>query len=140
MAPTILREPAAVSAWAESARREGARVGLVPTLGFLHRGHLSLMEACRERAYRTVVSIFVNPTQFGPGEDLSRYPRDLPGDQRKLEAEGVDILYMPSVEDVYPAGYQTFIKVEEIGARLDGASRPGHFRGVATGGDVSVGS
>src|SRR4029079_18306625 len=113
-------------------RAAGRTIGLVPTMGALHEGHLSLVRAAGRENDVVGVSLFVNPAQFGPHEDLSRYPRDLPGDQRKLEAESVDVLYMPTVEDIYPAGYQTFIQVEEIGARLDGASRPGHFRGVAT--------
>ena len=113
-------------------RAAGRTIGLVPTMGALHEGHLSLVRAARRENDVVVVSLFVNPAQFGPHEDLTRYPRDIPGDQRKLEAEGVDILYMPSIEDVYPPGFQTFIQVEELGARLDGASRPGHFRGVAT--------
>ena len=121
-----------IQARALEARAAGRTIGLVPTMGALHQGHLSLVRAARRENNVVVVSLFVNPLQFAPHEDLRRYPRDLPGDQRKLEAEGVNILYLPAVEDIYPAGYQTFIQVEEVGARLDGASRPGHFRGVAT--------
>jgi pantoate--beta-alanine ligase len=115
-----------------AARAAGRSIGLVPTMGALHEGHLSLVRAARGEDDVVVVSLFVNPAQFGPGEDLARYPRDLVGDQLKLEAEGVDLLYAPPVEEVYPPGYQTYIDLEELGKRLDGASRPGHFRGVAT--------
>ena len=101
-------------------------------MGALHEGHLSLVRTARRQCDFVVVSLFVNPTQFGPTEDLSRYPRDLEGDSRKLRAEGVDVLYSPTSDQVYPPGFQTYISVEELGARLDGASRPGHFRGVAT--------
>jgi pantoate--beta-alanine ligase len=132
VALTVLREPGAIAAWAEAARREGRRVGLVPTMGFLHRGHLSLMEAARARADRTVVSIFVNPTQFGRTEDLARYPRDLEGDLAKCAAVGVDAVFTPSPGDMYPAGHQTFVEVAGLSEGLCGARRPGHFRGVAT--------
>ena len=128
----LLASTAEMQARALELRASGRTIGLVPTMGALHEGHLSLVRAARRENDVVVTSLFVNPAQFGPQEDLNRYPRDLPGDQRKLEAERVDILYKPAVEDVYPAGYQTFIQVEELGARLDGASRPGHFRGVAT--------
>ncbi len=114
------------------ARAVGRSVGLVPTMGALHEGHLSLVRAARCETDFVVVSLFVNPAQFGPREDLRAYPRDADGDRRKLETEGVAVLYAPPVEDVYPPGYQTYVQVEELGARLDGASRPGHFRGVAT--------
>ena len=132
MPPTVLREPAAITAWAEAARRDGARVGLVPTMGFLHRGHLSLVEAARARADRTVVSIFVNPTQFGPHEDLSRYPRDLEGDLAKCAAAGVEAVFAPAPAGMYPPGHQTFVDVTGLSEGLCGARRPGHFRGVAT--------
>ena len=108
-------------------------VGLVPTMGFLHAGHLSLVERARAENEQVVVSIFVNPTQFGPHEDLSRYPRDLPRDLALLEAAGADVVFTPSVEQVYPEGFGTY--VEPAGAlaeRLEAATRPGHFRGVAT--------
>lgn len=111
---------------------QGKSVGLVPTMGALHEGHLSLVRAAKAGCDRVVVSIFVNPTQFGPQEDLSRYPRRLAEDCRMLEAEGVDAVFAPEVEEMYPAGASTFVIVEEVGDRLDGASRPGHFRGVAT--------
>jgi pantoate--beta-alanine ligase len=115
-----------------AARRAGRRVGFVPTMGYLHEGHLSLVRrSCRE-CDLTAVSIFVNPTQFGPGEDLERYPRDLDRDTALLEAEGVQILFAPAAEAVYPPGNATFVDVERLGDRLCGAFRPGHFRGVAT--------
>lgn len=107
-------------------------VGLVPTMGYLHEGHLSLVRAARRECSAVVVSIFVNPTQFGPQEDLDRYPRDLPRDLALLETEGVDLVWTPTAEVMYPAGYQTWVTVEQIAAPLEGAMRPGHFRGVAT--------
>jgi pantoate--beta-alanine ligase len=107
-------------------------VGLVPTMGYLHEGHLSLVRRARAECARVVVSIFVNPTQFGPGEDLATYPRDIDRDLRALEAEGVDLVWMPSAEVMYPPGFQTWVTVEEVTQVLEGARRPGHFRGVAT--------
>lgn len=109
-----------------------APVGLVPTMGYLHEGHLSLVRAARRECAAVVVSIFVNPTQFGPQEDLDRYPRDLPRDLALLQAEGVDLVWTPTAEVMYPTGYQTWVTVEQIAAPLEGAMRPGHFRGVAT--------
>lgn len=110
----------------------GEAVGFVPTMGFLHDGHLSLVRASRAGADRTVVSIFVNPTQFGPGEDLGRYPRDFDRDRAMLEREGVDVLFHPSPEEIYPAGFKTTVEVGDLQDRLCGRSRPGHFRGVCT--------
>jgi pantoate--beta-alanine ligase len=101
-------------------------------MGFLHRGHLSLMEACRGRADLTAVSIFVNPTQFGPNEDLARYPRDLEGDLKKCRETGVDVVFAPESGAMYPAGHRTFVEVAQLQDGLCGARRPGHFRGVAT--------
>ena len=121
-----------MQAWATQTRAAGRTLGLVPTMGALHEGHLSLVRAARRENETVVVSLFVNPTQFGPSEDLNRYPRDLEGDREKLRKERVDALYAPPAEEMYPPGYQTFIEVEELGSRLDGAGRPGHFRGVAT--------
>jgi pantoate--beta-alanine ligase len=106
--------------------------GLVPTMGFLHDGHLSLVRRARNECQSVIISIFVNPTQFGPQEDLQKYPRDLQRDLELLEREGVDLIWTPTVEVMYPAGYQTWISVEEVTSRLEGALRPGHFRGVAT--------
>src|SRR5512135_3392273 len=107
-------------------------VGLVPTMGFLHEGHLSLARQAREDCRSVVVSIFVNPTQFGPAEDLSKYPRDLERDLRMLESVGVDLVWTPTQEIMYPPGYQTWIEVQDVTRPLEGARRPGHFRGVAT--------
>jgi pantoate--beta-alanine ligase len=107
-------------------------VGLVPTMGFLHDGHLSLVRRARQENSSVVVSIFVNPTQFGPNEDLAAYPRDLPTDLHLLETEGVDLVWAPAPEIVYPLNYQTWVTVETITKSLEGQYRPGHFRGVAT--------
>ncbi|SDE92340.1 pantoate--beta-alanine ligase [Terriglobus roseus] len=112
--------------------KEQETIGLVPTMGALHEGHLSLVRASRQRCDRTVVSIFVNPLQFGPTEDLARYPRTFEQDCRMLEEEGVDFLFAPSPEEMYSPGSETIVDVPVTGGRLDGASRPGHFRGVAT--------
>lgn len=107
-------------------------VGLVPTMGYLHEGHLSLVRTARQECASVVVSIFVNPTQFGPQEDLQAYPRDLPRDLAMLESEGVDLVWTPTPEIIYPAGYQTWVEVEKLTQVLEGAHRPGHFRGVST--------
>ena len=112
--------------------RDGAVVGCVPTMGFLHEGHLTLVRTARELADTVVVSIFVNPTQFGPTEDLDKYPRDLERDTALLEAEGVDVVFVPEPSDVYPAGYATVVHVQRLGEKLCGAFRPGHFDGVCT--------
>jgi pantoate--beta-alanine ligase len=114
------------------ARAEGRLTGFVPTMGALHAGHLSLIEAARRDASPVIVSIFVNPKQFGPSEDYTKYPRDLEGDRRKLEEAGVDFLFAPPLEEIYPAGFRTSVNVEGLGDRLEGKIRPGHFRGVAT--------
>lgn len=108
------------------------RVGFVPTMGFLHEGHLSLVRRCRRENDVTVVSIYVNPSQFGPGEDLARYPRDLRRDSALLRGEGVDVLFLPSDAEMYPAPYRTWVDVGGLDGKLCGRSRPGHFRGVAT--------
>jgi len=118
--------------WSESERREGRRIVLVPTMGFLHEGHLCLIRDAKKRGDRLVVSIFVNPAQFAPQEDFASYPRDFARDRRLLENEGVDILFHPSVKEIYPQGYETYVEVEKLGALLCAAQRPGHFRGVAT--------
>lgn len=114
------------------ARSDGKRIGFVPTMGCLHEGHLELMRRARERCGAVVVSIFVNPTQFGPNEDFSRYPRDLERDGAMAAGAGVDALFNPSVEEMYPPGACTFVDLERITEKLCGLSRPGHFRGVAT--------
>jgi pantoate--beta-alanine ligase len=113
-------------------RTIGSTLGLVPTMGALHAGHMSLVAAARAECGRVAASIFVNPTQFGPNEDFAAYPRTFDEDCRKLEDAGVDILFAPSAAGMYPAGNTTFVDPGDIAARLDGASRPGHFRGVAT--------
>lgn len=117
---------------ARQARAEGRLTGLVPTMGALHAGHLSLIEAARRDASPVIVSIFVNPKQFGPSEDYQEYPRDLESDRRKLEEARADFLFAPSVEEMYPAGFRTAVNVEGLADRLEGKIRPGHFRGVAT--------
>jgi pantoate--beta-alanine ligase len=110
---------------------EGA-LGLVPTMGYLHDGHLELVRRAKAECDHVAVSIFVNPTQFGPREDLARYPRDLPRDLDLLRAEGVDLVFTPTADEMYPPGYSTYVEVEHVTAPLEGARRPGHFRGVAT--------
>ena len=109
-----------------------APVGLVPTMGYLHEGHLSLVRRARSECRCVVVSIFVNPTQFGPGEDLDSYPRDAEGDLKRLERENVDLVWIPEPVEVYPANFQTWVTVEDVRQPLEGKMRPGHFRGVAT--------
>lgn len=113
-------------------RAGGRTIGFVPTMGALHEGHLSLVRAARAAGGAVVVSIFVNPTQFGPSEDFARYPRTFQADCSALELEGVDLVFAPTAEEMYPPGASTFVDVEGVSGRLDGASRPGHFRGVAT--------
>lgn len=115
----------------ESVRKE-KRVGFVPTMGFLHDGHLSLVRKSKEMTDFTVVSIFVNPTQFGPNEDYERYPRDIARDKALLEKEGIDVLFFPKVEEMYPKGYKTFVRVFQMEDYLCGRVRKGHFQGVAT--------
>ncbi len=107
-------------------------LGLVPTMGYLHEGHISLARRAREECKSVAVSIFVNPTQFGPNEDLSKYPRDIERDLKLLEEAGVDIVWTPTPEIMYPPGFQTWVEVQEVTKPLEGAQRPGHFRGVTT--------
>lgn len=114
------------------ARAGGHAVGFVPTMGYLHEGHLELMRRAKKQCDTVVVSIFVNPTQFGPSEDFSQYPRDLERDARMAEGVGVDAIFNPRVEEMYPEGYCTYVDVDRITSILCGLSRPGHFRGVAT--------
>jgi pantoate--beta-alanine ligase len=113
-------------------RRAGKRLGFVPTMGALHEGHLSLVRAARASCDVVAASIFVNPTQFGPNEDLAKYPRSFDRDRELLEREGVELLFAPSVQEMYPAGAVTWVTVESLSDKLDGRSRPGHFRGVST--------
>src|SRR5271166_1870684 len=114
------------------AMRAGKTLGFVPTMGALHEGHLSLVRASKSRCDVTAVSIFVNPLQFGPAEDLDKYPRNWERDARLLDELGVDLLFVPGVDEMYPRGSRTYVLVEDLSDKLDGASRPGHFRGVAT--------
>ena len=116
----------------ETFRREGKRIGFVPTMGYLHEGHLALVRKAREDAHVVVASIFVNPLQFGPKEDFSRYPRDFERDRMLLEREGTDIIFFPDASEMYPEGYSTYIEVRELGEHLCGLHREGHFIGVAT--------
>jgi pantoate--beta-alanine ligase len=128
----ILRSVADLRQWSREARREGKTVGFVPTMGALHAGHASLIRAARESCGAVCVSIFVNPTQFGPNEDYARYPRTFEADCALAEAEGATAIFALTVEELYPAGAATFVEVAGLSDRLDGLSRLGHFRGVAT--------
>lgn len=125
-----LNTPAAMTAWSEAARAAGLRIGFVPTMGFLHEGHIHLMRQIRASVDRVVVSIYVNPLQFGPKEDLSSYPRDLEGDLEKCRSVGVDAIFAP--DDLYPDGFSTTVSLHGLTDTLCGATRPGHFAGVAT--------
>ena len=129
----LLRSPGAMRAWADARRAGGARIGLVPTMGYLHEGHVSLVRIARERGCGAVAAtIFVNPAQFGPGEDFEKYPRDEARDLAMLSEAGASAVYLPGVPDMYPEGFQTYVEVTGASQGLCGASRPGHFRGVAT--------
>ncbi len=128
----IITEPLVMQAQAQEWRAQGKKVVLVPTMGFFHQGHLSLMEYGRTVGDRLVVSLFVNPAQFGPHEDYQSYPRDLERDTDLVRQVGADVLYRPRADAMYPEGYQTFVTVEHLSEGLCGASRPGHFLGVAT--------
>ena len=128
----ILRVPQAMRSLCGSLRARGRRIGFVPTMGALHAGHLSLMRRCRADNDVAVWSLFVNPTQFGRNEDIARYPQDEAEDVRRAMAEGMDLCFAPEAHAMYPAGYQTTVMVDALAAPLCGASRPGHFRGVAT--------
>ena len=128
----IIRDPAAMRARVEDLRRDGLRIAVVPTMGYLHEGHLSLLRAARAAADVVILTIFVNPTQFGPSEDLSRYPRDEAGDLAKARPCGLDLAFCPDAAAMYPPGAQTFVEVRELARPLCGEKRPGHFTGVAT--------
>jgi pantoate--beta-alanine ligase len=129
----IVERTAEMQAWSRARRREGLTIGFVPTMGYLHDGHLELMRLARAKADVTVASIFVNPTQFAPNEDFARYPRDLARDAAMAESVGVDIVFHPAdAAEIYPAGFQTSIAVSEVSQPLCGVSRPTHFGGVAT--------
>lgn len=114
------------------ARAENKIVGLVPTMGALHAGHMSLVDRAKRECTQVITSIFVNPTQFGPKEDLAKYPRTFDSDAQKLEAAGVDAIFAPQPADIYPPNFRTYVNVENLSDRLEGRSRPGHFKGVAT--------
>src|ERR1035441_9408175 len=129
----ILRTVSELRQWSRALRSQaGSIVGLVPTMGALHAGHASLIRAAHAACTHVAVSIFVNPTQFGPSEDYARYPRSFDADCALAEAEGAHAVFAPGVEELYPTGAASFVDVEGLSNRLDGASRPGHFRGVAT--------
>src|SRR5215813_5727467 len=128
----IVSTAAGMTALSKEAHRAGKRVGLVPTMGALHEGHLSLVRTACTQSDVVVVSIFVNPTQFGPKEDFSKYPRTLDKDSELLQAEKVDYVFNPTVDEMYPPGSSTWVIVEGLSEKLDGRSRPGHFRGVTT--------
>ncbi|MGB7281269.1 MAG: pantoate--beta-alanine ligase [Candidatus Acidiferrum sp.] len=128
----IIRTIAWMKEYARGARGEGRVIGLVPTMGALHEGHTALVKRARQECSRVITSVFVNPKQFGPKEDYKKYPRELEKDAEKLAAASVDALFAPEAADVYPDGFRTYVNVEGISERLEGRSRPGHFRGVAT--------
>ena len=128
----IIRSPSAMTAWSEGLRRESVRIGLVPTMGALHEGHRALIRAARLRCDALAVSIFVNPTQFGPREDLTKYPRPISRDRALCKQEGVDVCFEPSVQAMYPEGFQTTVNLSTIARRWEGEARPHHLSGVAT--------
>jgi len=128
----VFRKPSEVQKYIKQLKREGKTVGFVPTMGYLHEGHLSLVRCSKRENDITVVSIFVNPTQFGRGEDYDRYPRDLERDLKLLQKEGVDVVFAPEVGDMYPKGFSTYVEETELSKRWEGEFRPGHFRGVCT--------
>ena len=116
----------------EHLKKENKRIGFVPTMGFLHEGHLSLIRLAKQHSDVIVVSIFVNPAQFGPNEDYKRYPRDLVGDEKKCREESVDILFYPTAEDMYTPHFKTYVYTQDLSEKMCGATRPIHFRGVTT--------
>jgi len=128
----VVRRVLEMKAIARQWKKDGKKVGFVPTMGYLHEGHLSLVRESKRRADVTVVSIFVNPAQFGPHEDFKKYPRDLGKDSSYLEKGGIDCLFCPAAAEIYPPGYKTYVEVRGLQDRLCGKSRPGHFQGVAT--------
>ncbi len=128
----IIKDPVEMQRYAQLIKLQGKKIGFVPTMGYLHEGHLSLVREARKRADCVVVSIFVNPTQFAPSEDLDVYPRDFPRDEALLRETGADVIFYPDSESMYPHGFETFVTVEHLSRKLCGISRPTHFRGVAT--------
>jgi pantoate--beta-alanine ligase len=132
MLPPIVTTIAEMTTWVARARADGKTVGLVPTMGALHEGHLALVRAARQASAFVVVSVFVNPTQFGPSEDFAKYPRTLEADQKVCAEAGADLIFAPGVDELYPSSSFTFVEVSRLGDHLCGTSRPGHFRGVCT--------
>jgi pantoate--beta-alanine ligase len=128
----VFEHISSLRAYLRAAREDGKSIGLAPTMGALHEGHVALMKRARAECDVVVVSVFVNPTQFGPGEDYQKYPRDLKKDKNIAQAAGADAVFAPSAEEIYPAGFQTIVEVPDLAARWEGEWRPGHFRGVAT--------
>ncbi len=128
----VVKSVKQMQSFSASLRMEGKKIAFVPTMGYFHEGHLSLMKEAKNMADDVVVSIYVNPTQFGPKEDFSKYPRDLDRDLKMAESVNADVIFYPSDREMYPANYQTYIDVEKVTQNLCGMSRPGHFRGVAT--------
>ncbi len=128
----VITEIEELKLWVAKAKQAGQKIGFVPTMGYFHAGHLSLMRRARQENDLVVVSLFVNPIQFGPQEDLARYPRDLERDQEMAVEAGVDLLFVPAANEMYPEGFQTYVEVTEVSQGLCGTQRPGHFRGVAT--------
>ncbi|MCD6132238.1 MAG: pantoate--beta-alanine ligase, partial [Candidatus Hydrothermae bacterium] len=128
----IIKKIAEMQKIANDLRQQGKSIGFVPTMGYLHEGHLSLMKCARKENDVVVISIFVNPIQFAPGEDYERYPRDEEGDIRKAKEAGVDIVFIPDVKDMYSDNYSTYVEEKVLSAGLCGARRPGHFKGVTT--------
>ena len=128
----VIEKPKQMQSLSEALRREGKRIAFVPTMGYFHEGHLTLMREAKRLGDILVISIFVNPLQFGPSEDYERYPRDLERDLKMAEEVGVDIVFCPQVYDMYPSNFQTYVEVSELQKYLCGKFRPGHFRGVAT--------
>lgn len=128
----VISEPAKLYSALDHRRRDGKSIGVVPTMGALHEGHISLVRRAKSECDVCVATIFVNPSQFGPNEDFQRYPRTLDADMDMLRSAGCDFVFTPSVETIYPKGYSTFVEPPEVANRLEGSCRPGHFRGVAT--------
>jgi len=128
----VIKSVSEMQSYADSLRSEGTTIGFVPTMGALHEGHLSLIRKSIENADKTILSIFVNPAQFSPSEDFEKYPRDFVRDEKLVEDLGVDIIFYPSKEAIYPDGYSTYIIVDGLSAQLEGKSRPSHFKGVTT--------
>lgn len=128
----VFRTVKEINSYSSENKKQGKKIGFVPTMGYLHDGHLSLLKESKNKCDISVVSIFVNPTQFSPNEDLSRYPRDFERDENLLIENGADAIFYPDVEEIYPEGYETFINVEELSQKHEGEFRPTHFKGVAT--------